>query len=473
MVEGVFAESLTEPENSKTLENNNDGTYNITLSVTGEEKTKITANKANVVIIFDRSGSMNTCLEYYPAPYENYCLRNRRSEAVKAVNSLLADLFEHNERVPEAVEVAMIMFAKEVEVYREFSSEEFYLPSYIRSDGGTNWEAALEKAYELAAEKDDGDETYIIFVTDGNPTHYLDLDESGEKMTAGSGYEDEWNIEPSFKKAKIPAKEITDSGVHLYNLGVYGDVTRMSDLTDYANLNEKDLAEYYEVESAAELTLIFEKIVSEITESLSLTEISILDELTDFTEIVAADDELEYEDKKVKWELQDEIIKNGETREVSFKVKPSEEVLDLVFKLANGKVEWDEKYIEKGLIRVLEDNGEYRYFLKTNKDFPELSYKILTTVTTDEGVSEEKSKLLTIEMKNPEPIELFAEKVRKEASVEEPSLDEEVGRGEGKVETAEEEEEDIVPENPNTGDELFYYYVLFLISVVGFVVFIV
>ena len=466
-------------KNSKTLAKNDDETYTIKLSVTGEEITKTTADKTNVIIIFDRSGSMNTCLENYPAPYENYCLKDRRSEAIKATNSLLENLFSYNEVESETVEVAMIMFAKDVEVYREFSSEEFYLESYIFSDGGTNWEGALKKAYELAEEKNDGDKTHIIFITDGNPTHYLDLDaETGEEIVGGSGFETTRNIETSFEKAKVYAKKITDAGYQLHNLGTYGTVTRMEDLTNYANLNEKNLAEYFEVENAEELELIFNKLVEEITESITAVELKILDELTDFTELVEADGDLEIsEDRKIlTWNLENETIKNGETRETEFIVKPSEEVLDLVFNLVNEKVEWDEKYIEKGLIRVLE-NGEYKYFLKTNKDFPELSYRTLTTKIRNEKISEEKSEKIKVEMENPEPVELTAEKIQEEVeepSEKEPGSGEEVGRGEIETVSEEEPEEtETVTENPNTGDELFYYYILFLISIVGFAIFIV
>lgn len=479
----VFAEEnsstnieLSTPKNSKTLEKNEDGTYNITLSVTGEEKTEATANKANVVIIFDRSGSMNTCLEYYPAPYENYCLKSRKSEAIRATNSLLSDLFRHNETVEGTVEVAMIMFSKEVEVYRDFSDEEFYLPSYVFSDGGTNWEGALKKAYELISEKNDGDENYIIFVTDGNPTHYLDVDsETGEEIVEGSGFEDDQTIEDSLERAKVHAKKITDAEVKLYNLGIYGSVSRMETLTEFANSNEKNLAEYYKVDDVSLLVSIFSKIVSEITKSIMLTDIKILDGITEFTDVVEVPDELEYDEEKkvITWNLGDEIIGDGEEREVSFSVKPSEGVLELVSNLVNEKVEWDESFIEKGLIRTFE-NDEYKYFLKTNRDFPELSYRVLTMIITDEEFLEEKSELLKVEMENPEPILLAAERIIEEPAEEEPTeeletLDESIIEDSGRGEVVLEEEPVSSEKNPNTNDSVLADFITFLVAATGLI----
>ena len=46
------------PKTLKTLKTNNDGTYDITLEVEGVSSQKTDATKANVVVVFDSSGSM-------------------------------------------------------------------------------------------------------------------------------------------------------------------------------------------------------------------------------------------------------------------------------------------------------------------------------------------------------------------------------------------------------------------------------
>ncbi|MDO4517875.1 MAG: hypothetical protein Q4B78_01565, partial [Bacillota bacterium] len=54
--EGETAEA---PAHSKTLTYNDDGTYNINLSVTGKTQTSEEHTKVNVVLVMDVSGSMN------------------------------------------------------------------------------------------------------------------------------------------------------------------------------------------------------------------------------------------------------------------------------------------------------------------------------------------------------------------------------------------------------------------------------
>lgn len=46
------------PQHSKTVTPNGDGTYNVTLSVTGKQSSDASVSKANVVVVFDTSNSM-------------------------------------------------------------------------------------------------------------------------------------------------------------------------------------------------------------------------------------------------------------------------------------------------------------------------------------------------------------------------------------------------------------------------------
>ena len=55
------------PKRSKTLTDNGDGTYTLTLSVTGRSSQSDNSTKANVVVIYDTSGSMK-----YPEPSTQY-----------------------------------------------------------------------------------------------------------------------------------------------------------------------------------------------------------------------------------------------------------------------------------------------------------------------------------------------------------------------------------------------------------------
>ena len=61
----VYAEGTTSdvtldaPSTSKTLSSNGDGTYDLSLSVTGSSRQSVEQTKADVIIVFDTSGSMD------------------------------------------------------------------------------------------------------------------------------------------------------------------------------------------------------------------------------------------------------------------------------------------------------------------------------------------------------------------------------------------------------------------------------
>ncbi|MGI6034117.1 MAG: VWA domain-containing protein, partial [Coriobacteriales bacterium] len=58
--------NLSDPiAHEKTITDNGDGTYTVTLNVTGEVKKTETTPMADVVIVFDRSNSMNTTADGY------------------------------------------------------------------------------------------------------------------------------------------------------------------------------------------------------------------------------------------------------------------------------------------------------------------------------------------------------------------------------------------------------------------------
>lgn len=82
--------SLDEPGTSKTLTSNGDGTYDLSLSATGSSQKSVENSKADVIIIFDTSGSMN-----YDEKGEEE--NGMRMKAVKtATNKLVDSLLKNN-----------------------------------------------------------------------------------------------------------------------------------------------------------------------------------------------------------------------------------------------------------------------------------------------------------------------------------------------------------------------------------------
>ena len=153
------------PKREKMLINNNDGTYKLSLSVTGDSEKKFT--KANVIVIMDVSGSMNT-----NAPNSQ---QTRLTAAKNAVNSLANSLLSNNGKngnPNDIFEMAFVSFSTKAttRISKTTSYDTFSASvNSLSADGGTNWEDALQNAKSINFDND-GDPTYVIFVSDGNPT---------------------------------------------------------------------------------------------------------------------------------------------------------------------------------------------------------------------------------------------------------------------------------------------------------------
>ena len=313
---------LTDPDTSKTLTSNDDGTYNLTLSVTGKSVASSGKTKANVIVVFDSSGSMGDKAYLYTqitgdSSDQQYGLvdkdyvkiwKNRKGKyyykddwgikheypgnrytrtsqgtrlkvAQQAVNSLAKTLLANNtEENDDAIEIVLINFATRVKSpigkYKKYNDFESKVNS-IEADGGTNWEAALNAAntYDF----DDKDPVYIIFVSDGNPTYrtsangyyydYRSDDLYGEGDRDSYGY--------NLSAAQKVAAKIVEKNKHLYMVGAFGNATNMQ------NLNSD--GKYYNATDQAELNNAFTNIIQDIKKDLKYIAVSITDGITGLT----------------------------------------------------------------------------------------------------------------------------------------------------------------------------------------------
>lgn len=146
-----------EPEHTKTLASNHDGTYTLSLDVKGATRESTTDVAANVIVVMDISGSMD---------------ETRLAAGKTAVNDLAKELLSKNTPAnPDSVQMALVSFSTKATIniskttkYTAFSRA----VNGLSADGGTNWEDALQKVENISF--GDNDPTYVIFCSDGNPT---------------------------------------------------------------------------------------------------------------------------------------------------------------------------------------------------------------------------------------------------------------------------------------------------------------
>lgn len=377
---------------SKNVVPNGDGTYNITLSVTGVEETQVDIKRANVIVIFDLSGSMNDNMAGngdYSGTVATINENARLSIAGKAVNALAETLLSKKDsQGNNLVQMALITFSNTATVHK-FSGQNYTtsLSAYqdevngLSANGATNWEAALNEANALEVSSDTP--TYVVFVSDGDPTLRMSRlnDTDSEVYTTaqsnGSWYQYRdgvFGVGSTFRQghydaAKRTAQSIVSHNKKFYTIGVSTASQRMSTLaTDaYATSGGIPAGEthYFPGNSQQDLKDAFDKIASYVEEGLGFTNVVINDGVTEMTTVETdaltgkpsnfvyrkgtntnpeqndvwsgAPEATITEDNHVIWNTSSiGKLENGVTYSVTFTVWPSQESYDIIADINNG-----------------------------------------------------------------------------------------------------------------------------------------
>ena len=374
------------PPHTKNITDNQDGTYTISLDIVGESEKK--PNNVNVIVIVDTSGSMTS---------------TRMSAAKNAVNSLANSLYAYNTTSePNTVEMALVRFATSSSVAQAPTNNRTTFTNAVnglgnQGNGGTNWESALQTANNVSF--GDDDQTFVIFVSDGNPTFRTTQngwnDWSDWYQQWGTGQETAQNIQRCYTTAVDDAQTLAQKvGVgNFFTIGAFGNVDRMESLTDDAGSDSS--TNYYSAQDTAALNQAIADILAKI-EVAGFADAEIDDgttsQVTTTSGVVAnllVVDESSYKyyrsggsygsmqtwtdapaahlvDGTVEWDLSSVgVLENGVKYTVTFDCYPSQTTYDIIAQLKNGDMTWAEVQAE-GLDRYIVNNGGGSYSLRTN-----------------------------------------------------------------------------------------------------------
>jgi len=496
------------PANSKKLYDNGDGTYTLSLNVTGSQSSSSSSevDKANVILVLDTSSSMNTETgnTYYlvngtpgnPANEGNtqtnyyrlnnggysrvyyrdgywytsqwggtvfngpFYARTRLWAEIHAlvddngiIDSLLAQNVAGDPNKSDIIEVSIINFDMDAETASEFTTSATALKTAVnnlKTASGTNWEEALQaakaKADAIKADPNQKDEgVYVIFLTDGQPSvDAVDGEYRDHNIAANTT---QWN--QAWTASSDDARAIVTGGSTFYGLFTWGSSTYehyIKSIVNYAYTGtgnydtalSNDYAGYYtNADSTEALIAALKQITHDITESVGYTNVELQDGVTTMTSSSievsggtvsglkyyrsggsygAADPDhgvygtewteapsATIKDGKVDWNLGDMMLENGVTYTVTFVVWPRQESLDLVADLNNGKKSYND-LTEDEKSQIVGSAGHYS--LKTNTDYPTLTYSTVTETTVDGKTTRVVSDPTTINITNPDPVGL-------------------------------------------------------------------
>lgn len=186
----------------KYIKKNDDGTYDLTLNVSGAVRTEEYANKLDVLFVLDTSSSMNDRMSGSDSSTK---FRNQDSAVRNAVNTLASKkgvdarfaivsfdtMAGTNSGWTESKNVNNLVYPSKVANYTgKYIEYDYYWNRYYeetRKSGGTNYKEGLKEANKLLTSARTDATKIVVFLSDGDPTFYTD--DSGYVYGNGSTYD--------------------------------------------------------------------------------------------------------------------------------------------------------------------------------------------------------------------------------------------------------------------------------------------
>lgn len=282
------------PEHHKTIKDNGDGTYDLTLSVTGDAEQSSSATPVDVVFVVDVSSSMNEVDDWFGKSR----MKAAHDAAATLANSLLT-----GENANKQIQVSVVTFGTNAQVATGFTSDPNVVanavPTAAERNQGTNWEGGLKLANAQTSGRE-GAEKHIVFLSDGNPTYrvspmgYTRWDEGGLFHPQVDHKEDDnlyglGNRDTNDGRCYAAAKAEANgrNGANMFVVSVAKDADKMQSFaTDTTGT-------FLDGTTADNLASAFSQIGQVITKTAGYKDVKIVDALSQWVEGTAVDGTVE------------------------------------------------------------------------------------------------------------------------------------------------------------------------------------
>lgn len=285
----TIVNSNVKPSNNKSIVKTDGGDgdqYTLYLTASGDStsSTVTTTTPADIVLVMDKSGSMEGKLD---------------SNAKKAANALAGKLLtDENSKLKEdkQVRMAVVTFSTNASLKQNFTTDVSKINSAVEGnpEGGTNWEAALKQASDLQGRP--GVKKHIIFLSDGDPTYRI----SDYPIGCGGwgnrcNPDDSWQTTPKgvhgagssdrkgYNYAAALAEANKRGNAALYVVKTSTDAKKMDDFAAQADAVD---GKEFDGTNPENLTKAFDQIYSTITSSAKIKVFSITDTLSQWVDPV-------------------------------------------------------------------------------------------------------------------------------------------------------------------------------------------
>lgn len=346
---------LPAPAHTKTITDNGDGTYTLSLDVTGDSESSTESTPADVVLVIDTSGSM---------------AGNRIDTVKRAANGLVDTLVTaENNKLDESqqIRVSVVSFSTKVNSTSDFTANVRTAHGAINSlnawsnilgsSGGTNWEAALNEANDILASGRAGANKYVVFLSDGEPTYRMspgykgawpNLDGTyGNGQNDRGGYNYDCAVAAANKRGNATLFAVSAATEANQKMGTFASAVNGSflDGTNEQSLNAAfsqiaqtitNSAAYKDVKIVDQLTDYVE-LADDVTAGGTLASATVTKKSADGTTVPCAGATVKVDGKKVSVDFSGEgELEKGTTYTLSFRIKPTAAAYDAV---ASGELQ--------------------------------------------------------------------------------------------------------------------------------------
>ena len=281
-----IVETKKELSHEKYIAKNKDGTYNLTLNVSGAVGSESYANKLDVLFVMDTSNSMmremnskNDLNDY--TTNENSRFFNQQ----KAVDAAVAKL---KSKKNVDAQFAVVSFDTQAGIETEWTKDSIKYPTgvgkypgYSKQAGGTNYEAGLIKAKQLLDSGRTDATKIVVFLSDGDPTFYYKKDSQGN-ITGIGGKGNSYN-DTAMVNAQTQLSKMSMNYFYTVGVGPEDSYNHLSSLI--SNAPSGTVTGSYNGTDSSNLKNAFDSIIRDATELLC-TDVTVTDTLTDEVELV-------------------------------------------------------------------------------------------------------------------------------------------------------------------------------------------
>mgnify|MGYP004642699071 FL=1 len=282
----------TPPAHEKTLTDNGDGTYDLTLSVVGDAEQTEKVKPVDIVLVVDTSTSMNLKIDGIKS-------KTRMQAAHDAAAALAKELLTaENANLPadQQTRISVVTFGVTADLAQGYSTNaediSKAVPTKAKYFEGTNWEAALILANEQLGDRANA-EKHVIFLSDGDPTLRMSAEgygESGIELNLADGKNPDGTYgtrvdDPNGRNlsaATRVAKGRPASSMYVVNTSK--SATKMSTFAEKTGGSLLDGA------TENNLAAAFSQIGQVIKKSVSYQDVTLTDQLSSWVEFASADD---------------------------------------------------------------------------------------------------------------------------------------------------------------------------------------